>query len=165
MQTNSVGRGVSAETETIADTVTPCRPATPSVVTTLTVHAAWLMPSRNCCLSAAMLDTDSAAVVAAAMAGLRSRFGGAGRGFRPDTHDPFGQAGRLAHEIEGAVPVEIAVDGCEMGIRGRLGEQLERQAGAGVVGVEQVAGESQQLTPVVGDPIVIDAVVLVEPRL
>jgi hypothetical protein len=35
-----VGCGVSADTETIADTVTPCRPAAPSVVTTLTVQAA-----------------------------------------------------------------------------------------------------------------------------
>jgi len=40
MHTNSVGRGVSADTETIAETVIPCLPATPSVVTTLTVHAA-----------------------------------------------------------------------------------------------------------------------------
>src|SRR5277367_5810259 len=125
MQTSSVGCGVSAETDTMAETVTPCRPATPSVVTTLTVQAAWLMPTRNCCLSAPMLDTDSAASASAAMAGLRSRFGGAGRRFRLDTHDPFGKAGRLSHEIEGTVPVEIAVDGCEMGIRGRLGEQLE----------------------------------------
>src|ERR1700722_9867512 len=143
MQTNSVGRGVSAETETIADTVTPCRPATPSAVTTLTVQAAWLLPSRNCGLRPPMLDTASAASAFAAMAGLRSRFGGAGRGFRLDTHDPFGKAGRLSHEIERAVPVEVAVDGCEMGIRGRLGEQLERQAVAGVVRVEQVAGEGQ----------------------
>jgi hypothetical protein len=40
MHTRSVGCGVSAETDTIADTVTPCRPAAPSVVTTLTVQAA-----------------------------------------------------------------------------------------------------------------------------
>src|SRR5450432_1869312 len=111
MHTRSVGRGVSADTETIADTVTPCRPATPSVVTTLTVHAAWLMPSRNCCLSGPMVDTDSAAVVAAAMLSLRCRFSGAGSGFRFDSHDPFGEVGRLAHEIEGPVPVEITVHG------------------------------------------------------
>src|ERR1700730_5998706 len=142
MQTRSVGRGVSAETDTIADTVIPCLPATPSVVTTLTVHAAWLMPSRNCCLSGPILDTDSA-VVAAAMAGLRSRFGGAGSGFRFDAHDPFGKARRLSHEIERPVPVEISVHGREVGIRRRLREQLERQAVARVVRIEQVAGEGQ----------------------
>src|SRR5580700_6461483 len=142
MQTKSVGRGVSAETETIADTVMPCLPATPSVVTTLTVHAAWLMPSRNCCLSAPMLDIDSA-VVAAAMAGLRSRFGGAGSGFRFDSHDPFGKAGRLSHEIQRAVPVEITVDGREVRIRRRLREQLEGQPVARIVRIEQVSREGQ----------------------
>ncbi len=35
----------------MADTVTPWRPAAPSVVTTLTVHAAWLMPCKNRCLN------------------------------------------------------------------------------------------------------------------
>src|ERR1700677_3679244 len=52
MHTSSVGCGVSADTDTMAETVTPCRPAVPSVVTTLTVLAAWLMPCRNCCLRA-----------------------------------------------------------------------------------------------------------------
>src|SRR6267142_1567100 len=140
MQTRSVGRGVSAETETIADTVIPCRPATPSVVTTLTVHAAWLMPSRNCCLSRRIWDTDSAAFVAAAMVGLRSRAGG---GFRLDSHHPFGEVGRLSHEIERPVPIEVAVDGRKVSIRRRLREQLERQAVARVVRIEQVAGEGQ----------------------
>src|SRR5271168_5179881 len=51
MHTSSVGCGVSAETDTMADTVTPWRPAAPSVVTTLTVQAAWLMPCRNRCLN------------------------------------------------------------------------------------------------------------------
>ena len=35
----------------MAETVTPARPCGPSVVTTLTVAAVWLMPSRNCCRS------------------------------------------------------------------------------------------------------------------
>src|ERR1700676_4548204 len=143
MQTKSVGRGVSAETETIADTVMPCLPAMPSVVTTLTVHAAWLMPSRNCCLSAPILDADSAASASAATAGLRGRFGGTGSGFRFHAHDPFGKAGRLSHEIERPVPVEVAVDGREVGIRRRLRQQLERQPVARVVRIEQVAGECQ----------------------
>src|SRR5882724_8958370 len=143
MQTRSVGRGVSAETETIADTVIPCRPATPSVVTTLTVHAAWLMPSRNCCLSRRIWDTDSAAFVAAAMVDLRSRVGCAGDGFRLDSHHPIGEVGRLSHEIERPVPVEIAVDGRKVSVRRRLREQLERQAVARVVRIEQVAGEGQ----------------------
>src|SRR5271165_4361110 len=143
MQTRSVGRGVSAETETIADTVTPCLPAGPSVVTTLTVHAAWLMPTRNCCLSAPMLDSDSAAVVADVMAALRSRFGGAGGGLRFDSHDPFGKTGRLSHEIERPVPVEVTVNSREVCVRRRLREQLERQAVAGIVRIEQVAGEGQ----------------------
>src|SRR5277367_2701953 len=51
MHTSRVGCGVSAETDTMADTVTPWRPAAPSVVTTLTVHAAWLMPCKNRCLN------------------------------------------------------------------------------------------------------------------
>src|SRR3984957_18467371 len=51
MQTSRVGCGVSAETDTIADTVTPWRPAAPSVVTTFTVHAGWLMPWQNRCLN------------------------------------------------------------------------------------------------------------------
>lgn len=47
MQTRSVGFELSAETDAIAETVTPKRPAGPSVVTTLTVQAALLIPSRN----------------------------------------------------------------------------------------------------------------------
>src|ERR1700690_1850259 len=49
MHTSSVGFGVSADTEHTAETVPPWRPAPPSVVTTLTVQAAWLMPFRNRC--------------------------------------------------------------------------------------------------------------------
>src|SRR5579859_3547834 len=58
MHTSSVGCGVSAEIDTMADTVTPCRPATPSVVTTLTVQAAWLIPCRNFWRSARSTGDD-----------------------------------------------------------------------------------------------------------
>ena len=50
-QTSIVGFSVSADTDDIAETVTPKRPAGPSVVTMLTVAAAWLMPARNFCFS------------------------------------------------------------------------------------------------------------------
>ena len=46
-QTRSVGFGVSADTDAIADTVRPNRPASPSVVTMFTVEAAKLMPERK----------------------------------------------------------------------------------------------------------------------
>jgi hypothetical protein len=50
-----------------------------------------------------------------------------------------------------------------MGERRRLREQLERQAVAGVVGVEQVAREREQAAAILGlDPI--DRQVLVQPR-
>ena len=60
MQTSKVGCGVSAETDTIADTVTPWRPAAPSVVTTFTVHAAWLMPCKNRCLNPGSISVGCA---------------------------------------------------------------------------------------------------------
>src|SRR5262249_38282754 len=47
MQTSRDGAAESADTEAIALTVTPARPAGPSVVTTATVAAARLIPSRN----------------------------------------------------------------------------------------------------------------------
>jgi hypothetical protein len=46
-QTSSVGRSVSADTDDIAETVTPNRPAGPSVVTTLTVLAAAAIPDTK----------------------------------------------------------------------------------------------------------------------
>ena len=58
MHTSNVGFGVSAETEDIAETVTPERPAGPSVVTILTVQAAWLIPMRNLCLTSGAVDSD-----------------------------------------------------------------------------------------------------------
>jgi hypothetical protein len=45
--TRRVGWGMSADTDDIAETVTPARPAGPAVVTTLTVQAARLMPFRK----------------------------------------------------------------------------------------------------------------------
>ena len=46
-QASIVGAAPSAETEVVAETVTPCRPAGPSVVTTQTVEADRLIPSRK----------------------------------------------------------------------------------------------------------------------
>ena len=53
-QTSSEGAEPSAETDVMALTVTPARPAAPAVVTTDTVHAARLMPSRNASRSMAV---------------------------------------------------------------------------------------------------------------
>ena len=52
-----------------------------------------------------------------------------------------------------------------MGEGRRLGEQLEGQPMAGIVGVQQVAREGQQLAAVFGHPALVDRVELVEPGL
>ncbi len=49
-----VGHGPSAEIEVIAETVTPPRPAGPSVVTTETEAADRLIPSRNAARSSSV---------------------------------------------------------------------------------------------------------------
>jgi hypothetical protein len=51
------------------------------------------------------------------------------------------------------VPIEIAIHGREMRERRRLREQLERQAMAGVVGIQQVTRERQQLAPILRHPV------------
>src|SRR6202162_2015988 len=116
MHTSSVGCGVSAETETIADTVTPCRPATPSVVTTLTVQAAWLIPTRNCCRSARSVSFIAASRGRAGGARrLRGRVNGlVPRDPVPVIHDSRREIGGLADELQRSVPVEIPIDGGEM---------------------------------------------------
>ena len=73
-----VGASPSAETEVIALTVMPWRPAGPSVVTTLTEAAARLMPSMKSCrnwlsgicalLSGFALDVAHAGVMQAMLA-------------------------------------------------------------------------------------------------
>src|ERR1700734_3796344 len=98
MHTSKVGCGVSADTETIADTVTPCRPATPSVVTTLTVQAAWLIPIRNCWRRA-----RSGSLTGASRGGADSV-----RGFFG--HDPVGKFGGLSHELQRLIPVEVPIN-------------------------------------------------------
>jgi hypothetical protein len=49
--------------------------------------------------------------------------------------------------------VEVAVDRGELRERWRLGKQLERQSMSGVVAVQQVTGECQQLAAILGDPV------------
>ena len=75
------------------------------------------------------------------------------------------QAGRFPDEGQRAVPVEVAIDRGQIGEGRRLGEQLEGQAMAGIVGVQQVAREGQKLAAVLGHPVLVDRVVLVEPGL
>src|SRR6478735_10928260 len=55
MQASSDGWSPSAETEVRELTVTPKRPASPSVVATVTNVAARLMPSRNCMRRSAVM--------------------------------------------------------------------------------------------------------------
>ena len=58
----------------------------------------------------------------------------------------------------------VAVDRGQVGERRRLGEQLEGQPVAGVVGVQQVAGEGQQPAAVLRLPALVDGVELLHPR-
>ena len=51
-----------------------------------------------------------------------------------------------------------------MGERRRLREQLEGYPVAGEIGIQQVAGESQQLAPVFRHPTLVDAVIFFQPR-
>src|SRR5580693_2451394 len=126
MQTSSVGCGVSADTDTMAETVTPCRPATPSVVTTLTVQAAWLIPTRNCWRSARSGPLTGAS--------RRRARGTRGLGVRIFViHDSRGQIGGLADELQRPIPVEVPINGGEMRKGRRLGKQLEGQAMTRVV--------------------------------
>ena len=59
----------------MAETVTPARPAGPSVVTTFTVQAAWLMPDRKRCRNSGPSRSMSiaAAVVVLFGGGLERR--------------------------------------------------------------------------------------------
>ena len=83
----------------------------------------------------------------------------------PCRRGPCPKAGRFADEIERPVPVEAAVDGGEVGEGRRLREELESEPVAGIVGIEEVAGEGEELPPVLGEPALVDRVELVEPRL
>src|SRR5262249_41817693 len=99
-QTSRAGR--SAETEDIALTVTPARPPGPSVVTTFTVAAARLMPSRK--LSRSIVPAPFVLLL---------------------LHHAVRQPGGLLHELQRLRPVEASVDRVQMRERRRLREQLE----------------------------------------
>ena len=60
--------------------------------------------------------------------------------------------------------VEIAVDREEMGEGRRLGEELERQAVSRVIGVQQIAGEGEELAAVLRLPVLVDRVELARAR-
>src|SRR3954451_8163422 len=72
------------------------------------------------------------------------------------------QVRRPADEIERTREVVVVVDGEQVRERRRLGEELERQPVARVVGVHQVAREGQQLAPLLGVHVA-DPVVLLQP--
>src|SRR5437763_38988 len=78
--------------------------------------------------------------------------------------DLVGKAGRLPDEVERPIPVEVPIDRGEMGEGRRLSEELEGQPVAGIVRVEEIAGEGEQLPAVVGEPAFIDRIVLLQPR-
>ena len=63
------------------------------------------------------------------------------------------------------VPVEGAVDGGRLGEGRGLGEELEGEAVAGIVRVQRVTCQRQQLAAVLGLPLVVHRVVLVHPLL
>ena len=64
------------------------------------------------------------------------------RGLRASPQMRSERPAAFCARFERAVPVEGAVDGRQMGEGRRLGEELEGQAVAGIVGVEQIAGEA-----------------------
>src|SRR5271155_1246270 len=133
MQTNKVGWGVSADTETMADTVTPCRPAAPSVVTTFTVHAAWLIPDKKRCRKAGSVSGCALAFLSLirpfrsfwhapgefsmALTGLSAR-----RSARIDKHYPSAYISaprvRRTHLAQVAELVDALVSGTSGAIRG-----------------------------------------------
>src|SRR5258708_1377761 len=134
MQTSRVGCGVSADTDTIADTVMPWRPAAPSVVTTFTVQAAWLMPSRNRCRSAGSFSVGCALAFLSVIRPFRS-FGhpadefsmGRMRSWTPtgpyiDKHQPSAYISaprvRRTHFAQVAELVDALVSGTSGAIRG-----------------------------------------------
>src|SRR5579885_2023062 len=127
--------GGSAEAEHIALTVTPARPATPFVVTTVTEAAARRIASMKTARSMALFLVQH----------------------------PVGQPRRPVREIERPSEVEAVEDGIEVREGRRLGEELEGDAVAGVIGVEQVACIGEEPPPVLGRPELVDAVVFLEP--
>src|SRR6266478_5519998 len=189
MQTRTVGLFPSAETDDMAEMVTPDRPAGPSVVTTLTQNAARLIPSMNCarisgsagrtlmagtkrsCLvSSEEMILSFCGVLFCGVLDLPERkpladgaIAGAARLLFLD--DLVGQASGLAHEIQRSIPVEIPVHRGQMRERRRLRKQLERQAMAGIVRVQEVARKGKQASPVLGDPLIVDGVEFLEPWL
>jgi len=116
MQTRAWARCI-AETETIADTVTH---ASRGAIRRDHIDRARRVAhaDQNCCLSG-HIGHRLRRCRSAHGRFSSSRFGGAAAGFRFDAHD-VREVGRLSHKIERTVPVEIAVDGREVGIRRRL---------------------------------------------
>src|SRR5882757_3895603 len=187
-QISTVGCSPSADIDDIADTVTPNRPAGPSVVTTLTHVAARLMPSMNrarisgtfsrtpmsgmeCSVSfqwASGLGRQICALLGGVLDapdGEPLIDGAIAGGSRCFAERLFGQAGGFADEVERPAPFEVPIDRRKVGERGRLREQLEGEPMPGIVRVQEIARKGEQAPPVIGDPVVIDGVEFFQPRL
>src|SRR5437870_10425330 len=77
--------------------------------------------------------------------------------------DPVGQAGDLFDEVERAREIEGVIDRVQMVEMRRLGELDKSQAVAGVIRVEQVAGKGEEFAAILGLPIGVERIELVEP--
>ena len=71
--------------------------------------------------------------------------------------------GGPSDEIERARKIEGVVDRVQMVEMRRLGELDKGQPVPGVIRVQEVAGEGQELAPVLGLPLVVQRIELVEP--
>src|SRR5882672_5265938 len=183
MQTRIVGLFPSAETDDMAEIVTPEHPAGPSVVTTLTQNAARLMPLRNCARMSdsvartlragtkrsCLVSPERMSVLLRGILDLAERKpladGAVAGTARLLFDDLVGQACGFAHEVQRPIPVEIPVDRGQVSERRRLREQLEGQAVAGIIRIQEVARKGQQPPPVLGNPLIVDGVELLQPRL
>src|SRR5262249_39703804 len=78
--------------------------------------------------------------------------------------DSVGELGGVMHKFQRLLEWEVHVDGVEMREWRRLREERESETVAGIVRVQQIAGEVKQLTSVFRCPEPVDAVILLEPR-
>src|SRR6266481_5163636 len=77
--------------------------------------------------------------------------------------DPIGQTRGLLDEFERAGEVERVIDRVQVVEVRRLGELDEGQPMPGIIRVQQVAGERQELAAVLGTPVVVECVEFLEP--
>jgi len=77
--------------------------------------------------------------------------------------DPIGQIGGLLDEFQWAGKVERVIDRVQVIEVRRLGELDKRQPMPGMIRVQEVAGEGQELAAVRGVPVVVECVEFLQP--